>query len=219
MRSLSYTATIANGDVPDATPLNTKFNDVATLINSTKLDPDNLNNGAPGSLIVCNASGVPQYTPVSGDFTFSSGGLATLAAENHYATPSADRSLLINAYQTIPGLNAMPTTTGRFLIMASIDFQVAGQTTGLGPVYCVAQAFQGSTIAAGKARFTHYFTQSSTSEVAGATASYIGVISATAGTLIQFQAQLEIGSTLNFSSATVTQTYTAAEFIRIYPYP
>ena len=57
------------------------FQNLATDV-ETALDdiaPDQIRNGSPGQIIVCNSSGVPQYRALSGDATLSDSGAIEIA--------------------------------------------------------------------------------------------------------------------------------------------
>lgn len=82
--SFNYTASFANGDIPDADVVNQKFEDVRTLLNTTKLG--DLNAPSAGQIIVCNGSGVPQYT--------SNPPSASLIGANAYRTITSADGLL-----------------------------------------------------------------------------------------------------------------------------
>lgn len=100
MPSFSYTNNIQNGDPLDASKMMANFNDVRTLLVTTKLDADNIANGAitntqvasganivpsklavaDGRIIIGDASNVGQPIAVTGDVTVSNTGVTALGS-------------------------------------------------------------------------------------------------------------------------------------------
>lgn len=115
MPTFTKTKTFASNESPIASAdLNSIGNDVATFLNVTKLDADNIQTGAltgtllasntiapaklttttPGHLIIgTTTTGVPTYTAITGDVTLTGGGVTAIGASKITNTMMADDAI------------------------------------------------------------------------------------------------------------------------------